>query len=105
MKEYLEVKTTFDTKEEALKMASLLVGEKLGACAHISGPITSTYLWKGQIEEDQEWLFTIKTRRDLYSALEEKLKATHSYETPQIVATPFVKGSQDYFDWIDEETL
>jgi len=32
------------------------------------------------------------------------VKRLHSYKVPEIVAMPIVKGSQDYLDWIIENT-
>jgi len=28
----------------------------------------------------------------------------HSYETPEIIAVPIIKGSKEYLKWLDEET-
>ncbi len=52
----------------------------------------------------QEWVCTIKTRKDLYSEVEGAIKEVHSYEVPGILAVPIVAGSQSYFNWIDRET-
>lgn len=56
------------------------------------------------MEQSEEWVCSIKTRRELYDELEQAIKEIHSYEEPAIVATPFVVGSQSYFDWIVSET-
>lgn len=104
MESFLLVTTTTETKEEAQKIARYLVGEKLAACVQIMGPITSTYRWKGNIETAEEWLCLIKTRESFFAQVENAIKKLHSYETPEIIAVPIVKGSKEYLDWLDGET-
>jgi periplasmic divalent cation tolerance protein len=104
MPNFIQVGTTIDSQEGAKKIADTLVEKRLAACVQISGPITSTYWWQGQIETAQEWICTAKTQQDLYDAVEQAIRAVHSYETPEIIATPIVAGSQSYLDWIRDET-
>jgi periplasmic divalent cation tolerance protein len=102
MKSYIQVTTTTETKEEAGKIAQYLVEQKLAACVQITGPIESIYRWKGKVENAQEWLCLIKTRDDLYNKVETAIKKLHSYETPEIIAMPVVKGSKEYLSWIED---
>ena len=102
MKSYIQVTTTTETKEEAEKIAQYLVEQKLAACVQITGPIASTYRWKGKVETAQEWLCLIKTREDLYDKVEKAIKELHSYETPEIIAVPIIKGSSEYLSWLDD---
>jgi Uncharacterized protein involved in tolerance to divalent cations len=102
MKSFIQVFTTTETKEEAEKIAQYLVEQKLAACVQITGPIGSTYRWKGKVENTQEWLCLIKTQDDLYDKVEAAIKSLHPYETPEIIAVPIVKGSKEYLNWIDE---
>ena len=102
MKSYIQISTTTETKEQAQTIAQYLVDTKLAACVQISGPITSTYHWKGKVENSQEWLCLIKTRNDLFIKVEAAIKKMHPYETPEIIAVPIVKGSKEYLNWIDE---
>lgn len=104
MKSYIQVSTTTETKEQAQSIAQHLVDEKLAACVQIMGPITSTYRWKGKIENSAEWLCLIKTQESLYKKVEKAIISLHSYETPEIVAVPIVKGSKEYLRWLAKET-
>ena len=70
--------------------------------SHQSCPIESIYRWKGKVENAQEWLCLIKTRDDLYNKVETAIKKLHSYETPEIIAMPVVKGSKEYLSWIED---
>jgi periplasmic divalent cation tolerance protein len=104
MSNFIQVNTTIDTQEGAKKIADTLIERRLAACVQISGPITSTYWWQGQIEVAQEWLCTAKTRQDLYAAVEQAIREVHAYEEPEILVTPVLTGSQGYLNWIAQET-
>jgi periplasmic divalent cation tolerance protein len=103
MKSYIQISTTTETKKEAQKIAQYLVGQKLAACVQISGPVTTTYRWKGKEETAKEWLCLIKTQGNLFDKVEDAIKKLHPYETPEIIAVPIVKGSKEYLKWLDDE--
>jgi periplasmic divalent cation tolerance protein len=102
MKSYIQVMTTTETRQQAQAIAQHLVAEKLAACVQITGPIASIYRWKGKMENAQEWLCLIKTREELYDKVENAIKKLHSYETPEIIAVPIIKGSSEYLSWLDD---
>ena len=103
MEEYLQIFTTTEKKQDAEKIANALVEKKLAGCVQIVGPIESTYRWKDNMETAEEWLCLIKSSWDLYEELEKAIKEIHPYETPEIIATPVVAGSRDYFTWLSEQ--
>ena len=100
---FIQVMTTTETKEQAMAIARHLVEEKLAACVQICGPMESIYRWKGKIETAPEFLCLVKTREDLFPQVESAIKKLHSYETPEIIAVPIVRGSAEYLTWIDDE--
>lgn len=102
MEDYIQVMTTVDKKKEASKIIDHVIRKRLTACVQLIGPITSTYWWKEEIEEAEEWLCLMKTRRDLYESLEETIQACHPYEEPEIMAVPIIAGSLGYLSWVDE---
>ena len=102
MESYIQVTTTTETEEQAQTIAKNLVEEKLAACVQILGPIASTYRWKGKVEIASEWICLIKTREDYLNKVEAAIKKLHPYETPEIIATPIIKGSKEYLSWLDE---
>jgi periplasmic divalent cation tolerance protein len=81
-----------------------VIEAKLGACAQIVGPITSVYRGEGGVQAEQEWRVEIKTATDRVAALTEHVKANHSYDVPEIIATPIVGGSAEYLSWLVDET-
>jgi periplasmic divalent cation tolerance protein len=103
MTEYIQIYTTTENKDDAGIIAETVVKKRLAACAQVVGPITSTYWWKGTIEEAEEWLCIMKSRKDLFDRLEEAILDVHSYDVPEIVAVPIVIGSQSYLQWLNKE--
>lgn len=100
---YSIVLTTAATKADAKKIATALVNARLAACIQVSGPITSTYPWKGKVETSEEWLCLMKTTRDRVQSLIKRLQKIHPYDTPEIVALPLHAGSRKYFKWMRSE--
>jgi periplasmic divalent cation tolerance protein len=37
----------------------------------------------------------------MFEKLAEKVKALHSYEVPEIIAIPIVKGFKPYLEWLN----
>ncbi len=97
----IQVTTTTETKADAQAIADALVERRLAACGQIIGPITSTYRWQGKVETAEEWLCVIKSRRELYDALEAAILELHPYDVPEILVTPVIGGSESYLDWLD----
>ena len=87
--------------EEAEKIARQLLNEELIACANLIGPASSIFKWKGKVEKVEEHLLLMKSRLDLFEELSEKIKALHSYEIPEIIALPTIKGLDAYLKWLN----
>ncbi|RVU26034.1 divalent-cation tolerance protein CutA [Streptomyces antnestii] len=99
----LTVLTATDDETKARDLATGAVEARLAACAQIAG-VTSVYRWQGNTETAQEWQVLFKTTPENYEALESWLLEAHTYDTPEIIATPVVRGSAAYIDWITTET-
>jgi len=104
MQKYIQVLTTVSKKKEAEKIASVIILKQLGVCVQIIGPITSVYRWNGKVEKAREFLCLIKTKKSLYKKLAKLIKELHSYETPEIIATPIIDGDKDYLRWMEQAT-
>ncbi|MFZ2446879.1 MAG: divalent-cation tolerance protein CutA [Syntrophobacteraceae bacterium] len=104
MDEVSIILVTVGSEEEAAKIGRALVEEKLAACANIVPRIRSIYRWKGEIYDERESLVVIKTRTSLFPALRDRVRALHSYETPEIVAFPVAQGLPEYLAWVIGET-
>jgi periplasmic divalent cation tolerance protein len=97
------ISTTMAQRDDAERIAALLLSEKLAACVQIMA-IDSRYVWKGKTAHEAEFLLLIKTRSALFDTVTARIAAIHPYETPEIVATPFAAGLPAYFAWIMENT-
>jgi periplasmic divalent cation tolerance protein len=102
--ECLQVQTTTDSRAEAMELAKAAVEARLAACGQVAGPVASTYWWNDELERAEEWFVFFKLPADRYEALAEFLAERHSYDEPEIVATPFVAGSPSFLGWIKDET-
>lgn len=103
MKQYVQIITNTNTEENAEKIADALVRNRLAACVQIIGPTASVYWWKGEVEETEEWLCTVKTRKDLFNAVESLVRRYHTYGTPEILAVPIIEGNESYISWLNKE--
>jgi periplasmic divalent cation tolerance protein len=100
----LQVVTTTESREEAERLARSAVERRLAACAQVAGPVTSTYWWEDSVQTATEWQCILKTTAARFDELRAHLELEHSYDTPEIVATPIVAGGAAYLDWIRRET-
>jgi len=97
------VLTTAGSPAEAEVLAEALVVERLAACVQTT-PVRSRYVWKGELQRDEEVLLVIKTREALFEALRARIRALHSYETPEIVMVPVAAVDSDYLAWLEAGT-
>ncbi|ACQ94409.1 CutA1 divalent ion tolerance protein [Tolumonas auensis DSM 9187] len=88
----------------ARALAQTLLNEKLAACVNLIPQVTSLYCWQGKMEESQEVLLVIKSRRTLFGVLQQRIQTLHPYEVPEILAMPVLNGSPAYLQWLQEQT-
>ena len=96
--------TTAGSQEEGRKIAHALVERRLAACVNIVPRIESVYRWQGKVETAEEWLLLIKTKVELFERVRGALKELHSYELPECVMLEVSAGSEEYLQWIAENT-
>ena len=99
-----QVSTAVESEAAADEIAAALVSERLAACVQVIGPVRSTYRWKGAVERSSEWLCVAKTAEPRVDAVVARIRALHSYEQPEIVATAIDGGDPGYLEWIRRET-
>lgn len=102
--DYIVVFITTNSMEDAKKIGNALIQERLAACTNIISPIQSIFRWKGKTCDESEAVIIIKTRSDLFDKLQSRVKELHSYEVPEIIALPIIKGSKEYLQWVGDET-
>lgn len=103
MEEFVAVLVTVGSAQEGERISRALVEERLAACVNRVGRIRSVYRWQGRVEESEEELLIIKTRKELFVPLKGRVQALHSYEVPEIIALPILTGDESYFRWLAEQ--
>jgi periplasmic divalent cation tolerance protein len=104
MTDFLLALTTVPDEAKGRDIARALVEKRLAACVTVTAAAKSVYRWKGDVCEDAERVLLIKTRAELFPALEEALRSLHPYEVPELIALPVERGSTAYLDWLRAET-
>lgn len=79
---------------------AVVVEKKLAACANIFPAMTSVYKWEGQLRADSEAVLILKTTHDQFKAVEEAVRALHSYDTPCIAALAVTDVNDAYRAWL-----
>ena len=102
--EYIIVFITAPNEEEAAGIGHKIVEERLAACVNITRSVRSIYRWQGRVEDEQEVLMVVKTKKSLFERLQERVKELHSYSVPEIIGLPLIQGSKEYLDWLGQET-
>ncbi len=82
------------------RLGRVLVEEQLAACVNVLPGLRSIYLWKGEIQDEQEALCLVKTRRSAYPALRARIEALHPYEVPEIIGLALDEGNAPYLSWV-----
>ena len=88
-------------EEEARQIAREILKERLAACVSIIPKIDSLFWWEGHIEESEEVLMIIKSRKDVLEKLISRIEELHSYQIPEIIAIPIQDGSKEYLGWLN----
>ena len=101
--DYTIIKSSYPSMESAKGAARNLIGQRMAACAKVI-PCESVYVWNGTIAEDTETVLLIITHRDLFCVVEREIKESHPYDVPEIIQIPIINGTEDYLNWIDENT-
>ena len=96
---------TAGSPEEAERIATELVEQKLVACANILGFSTSIYWWEEKVTKETETVFIVKTNAELVDQVIQKIIDLHSYGCPAVVALDIEKGNPEFLKWINKNTL
>ena len=89
-------------EDEVKAFLEPFVNDRLVACIQRS-KVSSSYLWKGEYCDEEEWKIELKTGRSRLAELLTLLAESHPYEEPEIIHT--IQGaSVGYADWVTEVT-
>ena len=97
--EVLVMITTESSKTNALRVAKLLIQNKLAACVSIK-QIFSIYEWDDDIAQTKEFEITIKSKPEFKDNLIDFLNKISSYDIPQIILKKY-HSEIKYYDWLN----
>ncbi len=92
--------TTTASRADAERLARGLVEAGLGACAQVSGPISSVYRWEGKVEEAEEFRLTVKFAAGRADEIAAWIAHHHGYDTPQWVTVRADAVMEKYLKWV-----
>ncbi len=101
-KEFCLVYVIVKDKEEALNLANIAVQKQLAACGNILTELSSVYIWKDRLQNDNETLLILKSNSVNYKSLEKLILKHHSYETPCVLKLPIRDGNKNFLKWISK---
>jgi len=104
MPEPIVVIVTCPNRAEADEIARQLVEDRLVACVNVAGRIYSFFRWEGDVARETEYMLLMKTTRDRFERLAERVKELHSYDVPEVIALPIIAGNDEYLDWVRRST-
>ena len=98
--ELLVMITTESSKANTLRMAKLLVQNKIAAWVSIK-QIFSIYKWDDDIEETKEFEITIKSKLEFKDYLIDFVNKNSTYDVPQIIYKKY-QAEKKYYDWLNK---
>jgi len=99
---YVLIMTTSDNDKVIKNIKETLINKKYAACIQ-TVDIKSSYTWKGKVNNDDEKLLLIKTKRNEFENVKSSILSLHNYEVPEIIMVNIEDGNEEYFKWIEKE--
>jgi periplasmic divalent cation tolerance protein len=104
MAKLILVRITCPSRRVAEDIADAALEARLAACANLEGPVTSSYRWKGVIEQSFEFILWLKAPEANWEKVNALVDRVHPYDVPAIVAMPLSHVSEAYAAWVLENT-
>ena len=92
---------TFPSKQEAIKIANMLIKNKLAACANIYEGVTSIYEWEGKVQQNEEVTMLCKVSGHIVDEVISKVTRMHVNACPCIISIKVEKGNEDFLKWVE----
>jgi periplasmic divalent cation tolerance protein len=85
---------------DAERIARIVVGEGLAACANILPRMRSIYRWQGEVAAADECVLILKTiSHDRCTA---RVASVHVYQVPCILAIPVAGGHEPFLAYLEQ---
>lgn len=96
------VLVTYPSADEAMRISSVLVNERLVACVNVIPAVRSIFFWDHALQDETEVLAVAKTTLDQLDAVVQRVKSLHSYAVPEVIGLPILGGADDYLGWVKD---
>ena len=103
MDKYVIVTTLCNNKEIADKIVNKLLEQRLVASCQIS-MVHSKYWWNNELEECDEYKLEFRTKSNLFNEIDSEIKKIHDYEVAEISCSCIVAASNEFGQWINNNT-
>ena len=93
---FIIIYITHKNMQDARKIGKYLLNKRLIACVNYF-PIKSSFWWKNKIENSNEIVSLVKTKKANWKKVEMEIKKIHPYKTPCVMKFE-VKANKGYED-------
>jgi periplasmic divalent cation tolerance protein len=90
-------------RNDAERLGEGLVETRVAACCTVIPMVHSFYYEEGQLKREHESLLLIKTVESRANAVQEYVRANHSYEVPEILQIAIESGLPAYLQWLADQ--
>lgn len=102
MSDFIEIRFTSGSIDEARKIVRYLVQERYVACGQIIPWVESVYMWDNKLNTAQESKVILKTHMDKYESIKDVIQNNSSYDVPEILWSRIDGGNEEYLNWLKE---
>lgn len=97
------IMVTAGGRNDAERLGEGLVEGRMAACCTVIPMVHSFYYEAGQLKREHESLLLIKTVESRAQAVQDYVRANHSYEVPEILQIAIESGSPAYIKWLADQ--
>lgn len=101
--EFILVKTTYESREEAAQTAKMLIDHRYAASVQLY-QLNVFYTWNDECCNEDEVELSCITRGNLFQKVARFIKQHHSYDCCQIIGVPISNTTEEFAEWITAQT-
>ena len=93
------------SKQIADDVSEVLIKERLIAASNCYPEIESRYIWNGKLEKKLEIPLLVKTRKELFAVVADRVRHLHPHEAPSIIGIDISDSDTAYVAWVYRQTM
>jgi periplasmic divalent cation tolerance protein len=93
---------TSPSLEEAERIATALLEQRLVACATLLPGAKSLYMWEGSLQQSSEVQVILKTLPEHVAQITTQIHSDGSYKNPELLGLPVQWSALEYARWVNE---